>query len=215
MFITFEGIDGCGKTTQLELLRAHLESEFASQKSSTRIVQTREPGGTELAETIRNYLLHSTSPLHSRTELLLFGASRAQHVEEIIRPALSRGDWVLCDRFTDSTTAYQGGGLGLDATFIKVLNAFATNDLLPDLTLLFDVEVEIAQERRSIQRGTDRIEARGIEFQEHVRQTYLEIARDEANRVVIIDANCPAKIVHKRVVRVLETRKLWPQNTSN
>ncbi len=215
MFISFEGIDGCGKTTQLELLRAHIESEFAKQQSSTRIVQTREPGGTELAETIRNYLLHSSSPLHSRTELLLFGASRAQHVEEIIRPILSRGDWVLCDRFTDSTVAYQGGGLGLDLAFIDKLNAFATDNLTPDLTLLFDVEVEIAQERRSAQRGTDRIEARGTEFQERVRQSYLEIARENPNRVVVVDAKLPAKIVHNRVVRVLEERKLWPKNLSN
>ena len=214
MFITFEGIDGCGKTTQLELLRAHMESELAHLQSSTRIVQTREPGGTELAETIRNYLLHSSSPLHPHTELLLFGASRAQHVEEIIRPALHRGDWVLCDRFVDSTTAYQGGALGLDLAFINQLNAFATNDLLPELTLLFDVEVETAQQRRSVQRGTDRIEARGIEFQERVRQTYLEIAHQEPNRVAVIDANAPAKIVHNRVVRVLEERKLWPQPTN-
>ncbi len=215
MFISFEGIDGCGKTTQLELLRAHLESEFTKTQSSTRIVQTREPGGTHLAETIRGYLLHSSTPIHGHAELLLFGASRAQHVEEIIRPALSRGDWVLCDRFTDSTTAYQGGGLGLDTTFIKQLNAFATDKLLPDLTLLFDVDVETAQERRRTQRGTDRIEARGLEFQEKVRQTYLQIARDEPNRVMVFEANAPAKIVHNRVVRVLKDRNLWPQNPSN
>jgi len=215
MFITTEGIDGCGKTTQLELLHSHLESELSHLKSSTRIVQTREPGGTDLAETIRGYLLHSPSPLHAHTELLLFGASRAQHVEEIIRPALNRGDWVLCDRFIDSTSAYQGGGLELSTRFINELNTFATGKLLPDLTLLFDVEVEIAQGRRSIQRGTDRIEARGLEFQERVRQTYLQIARDEPNRVVVVDASAPAKVVHNRVVRVLKEKGLWPQLPSN
>ncbi|HVF85243.1 MAG TPA: dTMP kinase [Abditibacteriaceae bacterium] len=215
MFITTEGIDGCGKTTQLELLRAHLESELSHLKSSTRIVQTREPGGTDLAETIRNYLLHSPAPLHARAELLLFGASRAQHVEEIIRPAINRGDWVLCDRFIDSTTAYQGGGLGLGTRFIKELNAFATGKLFPDLTLLFDVEVDVAQSRRSIQRGTDKIEARGLEFQENVRQTYLQIARDEPNRVVVVDASAPAKVVHNCVVRILKEKGLWPQLPSN
>lgn len=215
MFITTEGIDGCGKTTQLELLRARLESELSHLKSSTRIVQTREPGGTHLAETIRGYLLHSVTPIHAHTELLLFGASRAQHVEEIIRPALNRGDWVLCDRFIDSTLAYQGGGLELSTRFINELNTFATGKLLPDLTLLFDVEVEVAQGRRSVQRGTDRIEARGLEFQERVRQTYLQIARDEPNRVVVVDASAPAKVVHNRVVRVLEEKGLWPQTPSN
>ncbi len=211
MFITFEGIDGCGKTTQLGLLRAHLESEWARLKLSTRIIQTREPGGTELAETIRNYLLHSTSPLGARTELLLFGASRAQHVEEIIRPALKIENWVLCDRFIDSTTAYQGGGLQMSRQFIHELNVFATDGLRPVLTLLLDVEVEVAQQRRATQRGEDRIEARGLEFQERVRQTYLEIARAEPQRVVIIDSNSPAKVVHNRVVRVLEEKNLWPK----
>ena len=215
MFITTEGIDGCGKTTQLELLHSHLESELPQQESSTRIVQTREPGGTHLAETIRGYLLHSATPIHAHTELLLFGASRAQHVEEIIRPALNRGDWVLCDRFIDSTLAYQGGGLELSTRFINKLNTFATGKLLPDLTLLFDVEVEIAQGRRSVQRGTDRIEARGLEFQERVRQTYLQIARDEPNRVVVVNASAPAKIVHNRVIRVLKEKGLWPQTPSN
>lgn len=215
MFITTEGIDGCGKTTQLELLRAHLESELSHLQSSTRVVVTREPGGTALAETIRGYLLHSPSPLHAHTELLLFGASRAQHVEEVIRPALGRGDWVLCDRFIHSTLAYQGGGLGLDNGFIQNLNNFATSKLLPDLTLLFDVEVQLAQERRSIQRGTDRIEARGLEFQERVRQSYLQIARDEPNRVVVVDASAPAKVVHNRVVRTLKEKGLWPQLPSN
>ena len=211
LFITFEGVDGCGKTTQLELLRAHLESEFAKAQSSTQIVQTREPGGTKLAEAAREIILHSQTPLSPRAELLLFGAARAQHVEELIAPALNRGDWVLCDRFTDSTMAYQGGGLGLDAEFIHTQNEYSTDNLVPNLTLLFDVDVRVALQRRATQRGEDRIEERGLQFQERVRAKFLELARDEPQRIKIIDANAPAKVVHHRVVRVLEVSKIWPQ----
>lgn len=205
MFITFEGIDGCGKTTQWELLRARLESLGAS------VVATREPGGTKLAETIRTFLLEPTNSISQRAELLLFIAARAQHVEEVISPALKAKQTVLCDRFTDSTTAYQGGGLHIDLAQIARLNALATGGLTPNLTLLFDVEVEIAQRRRAEMRGEDRIEARGLPFQERVRQTYLEIARREPQRVIVINADAPAKIVHNHVVRVLENRNLWPQ----
>jgi dTMP kinase len=211
MFITFEGVDGCGKTTQLELLRAHLESEFARTTSSTRIVTTREPGGTKLAETAREIILHSQTPLSPRAELLLFGAARAQHVDELITPALNQGDWVLCDRFVDSTLAYQGGGLGLDAEFIRMQNDYATNGLTPHLTLLFDVDVRVALERRAAQRGEDRIEERGLQFQERVRAGFLELAKNEPQRIQIIDANAPAKVIHNRVVRVLEEQKLWPK----
>ena len=210
-FISLEGVDGCGKTTQLELLRAHIESELAKISSSTRIIQTREPGGTSLAEKVREIVLHSPEQLSPRAELLLFGAARAQHVDELIAPALSRGDWVLCDRFIDSTLAYQGGGLGLDESFIRAQNAYSTNGLTPHLTLLFDVDVRVALERRAAQRGEDRIEERGLQFQERVRARFLQLARDEPQRIKIIDANAPAKIVHQRVVRVLEVVGLWPQ----
>lgn len=205
MFITFEGIDGCGKTTQWELLRAHLECLDVS------VVATREPGGTKLAETIRAFLLEPTNAVSQRAELLLFIAARAQHVEEVISPNLKAHKTVLCDRFIDSTTAYQGGGLRIDRAQIARLNALATGGLKPDLTLLFDVEVKTAQQRRAEMRGEDRIEARGLEFQERVRQAYLEIARAEPQRVVVIDASKPAKVVHNRVVRVLEERNLWPK----
>lgn len=201
MFITFEGIDGCGKTTQLELLRAHLTA------AGHAVVTTREPGGTALAEAVRNYLLHSTQPLASASELLLFGAARAQHVTELIRPALERGEVVLSDRFADSSLAYQGGGLGLDRAFIAAMNRFATGGLQPDLTFLLDVDPAVGHQRRMDQ-GDDRIEGRGIEFQQRVRDCYLGLARAEPDRVVVIDASPPAKVIHKRIFAAMRERGL-------
>ena len=195
-FLSFEGIDGCGKSTQLQLLRDYLTEHKQS------VTATREPGGTELAEAVRNYLLHSTQPLASRTELLLFGAARAQHVEEIIRPALQRGDWVLSDRFADSSLAYQGGGLGLDTEFIRTMNAFATGALQPHLTLLFDVEVEVALGRRA-QEKNDRIEARGREFQERVRQAFLAAAQCEPERVKVLSSRLAPEEIYQNVLSIL------------
>jgi dTMP kinase len=201
LFISFEGIDGCGKTTQIELLRAHLESAGHTVRT------TREPGGTALAEAVREYLLHSPQPLDARTELLLFGAARAQHVAEIIRPALARGEVILSDRFTDSSLAYQGGGLGLDMEFIHRMNDFATNGLKPHLTFLLDVDPATGWKRRCEQRGEeDRIEERGMEFQQRVRDAFLKVAQSEAGRVIVMDGSLPAKVVHKRIYRVLQER---------
>jgi dTMP kinase len=200
-FLSFEGIDGCGKTTQLQMLRDFLEAQ------GQRVVATREPGGTQLAETIRNYLLHSSQPLAKRTELLLFGAARAQHVEEIVRPALQDGAWVLSDRFTDSSLAYQGGGLGLDAAFIRAMNTFATGELQPHLTLLFDVPLETALERRSREKN-DRIEARGSEFQQRVRDTFLEVARTEPQRIEVLSAVDSPQAIHENALKVLRRRGL-------
>lgn len=180
MFITFEGIDGSGKTTQLQRLRAALENK------KVEVVVTREPGGTALAEAIRAYLLHSSQALEARAELLLFGAARAQHVREVIEPAIARGAWVLCDRFADSSLAYQGGGLNLDSDFIQQMNAFATNGLTPNLTFLLDIAPSTAQVRRAGE-TEDRIEERGLKFQERVRAAYEKIARDEPERVVVLD----------------------------
>ena len=198
MFLTFEGIDGCGKTTQLQLLAAEIE------KRGLSVVCTREPGGTALAETLRNFLLHSASPLDARAELLLFGAARAQHVAQVIRPARQDGKWVLSDRFADSSEAYQGAGLGLDAVFIRAMNAFATGNLAPDLTFFLDVAPEIALQRRQNQNSqNDRIEARGLEFQSQVRAAYLEIARRENARFVILDARqSPAQIFAQICARI-------------
>lgn len=206
MFISFEGIDGCGKTTQIVLLQARLQSEGKT------VLLTREPGGTSLAEAMREVLLHSKNSLSPPAELLLFGASRAQHVEEIIRPALARGEVVLCDRFADSSVAYQGGGLGLDADFIRRMNDFATQELHPEVTFLFDLDPQTGLTRRAVQRGEspDRIEARGIEFQNRVRAAYLQLAQAEPKRIVLLDAAPPAKVVHERLVKALRARGLFP-----
>ena len=188
MFISFEGIDGCGKTTQLNRLRARLEAQ------NIEVVCTREPGGTALAEALRQTLLHG-GDIEARAELLLFGAARAQHVREIIRPALKRGAHVLCDRFVDSSEAYQGGGLGLDRAFIRVMNAFAT-DVLPTRTFFVDVAPGVAAARRAAEKA-DRIEARGDDFSARVRAAYREIAAREAARVVTVDGELAADEVEK------------------
>lgn len=202
MFLTFEGIDGCGKSTQLGLLADYLRA------AGREVVTTREPGGTQLAEAIRNYLLHTEQPLAQRAELLLFGAARAQHVEEVVRPALERRAVVLSDRFMDSSVAYQGAGMGLPISFIKQMNAFATWSTLPDLTLVFDVSVEIAQQRRRATRGEDRIEARGLEFQEKVRHGFLQLAHEEPQRVIVLDATPVPQEVHRQVINLLRERQL-------
>jgi dTMP kinase len=202
LFLTFEGIDGCGKSTQLNLLAEYFRSR------GREVVTTREPGGTALAEAIRNYLLHTEQPLSKRAELLLFGAARAQHVEEVIRPALENGAIVLSDRFMDSSVAYQGSGLNLDMAFIKQMNAFAIASAEPVLTLVFDVDVATAQQRRRAVRGEDRIEARGLEFQEKVRWGFMQIARDEPERVVIVDAASVPQDVHQTVLSILRERRL-------
>ena len=179
MFISFEGIDGCGKTTQLNRLRARLQAE------NIEVVATREPGGTALAEALRQTLLHG-GDIAARAELLLFGAARAQHVREIIAPALARGAHVLCDRFVDSSEAYQGGGLGLDRAFIRAMNEFATAGLLPARTFFVNVSPAVAALRRAGEKA-DRIEARGADFSERVRAVYLEIAVRESARVVTVN----------------------------
>ena len=206
MFITFEGIDGCGKSTQARLLAEHLRS------LGHQFVSTREPGGTALAEEIRSLVLNARADeseiVSPQAELLLMAASRAQHVRQLIRYALQRGCWVLCDRFTDSTLAYQGGGLGLDEAFVRSLNHFATDGLQPDLTLLFDLEVPEAQRRRALERGqgneqADRIESRGSGFQDRVRQAFLAQAAREPERIRIIDASLSIEEVRAQVLQVL------------
>ena len=170
------------------------------------VVGTREPGGTALAESLRQTLLHG-GDIAARAELLLFGAARAQHAREIIRPALQRGAWVLCDRFIDSSEAYQGGGLGLNRDFIRAMNAFATDDLTPATTFYFDVSPAVAASRRAGERG-DRIEARGLDFSERVRAVYLEIAARESARVVTIDGTRAPDEVETAIWQTLETQVL-------
>ena len=197
MFISFEGIDGCGKTTQLNRLRARLEN------AGVAVISTREPGGTALAEALRQTLLHG-GDIAARAELLLFGAARAQHVREIIRPALERGAWVLCDRFVDSSEAYQGGGLGLDRAFIRAMNAFATADLMPARTFWVDAAPAVAASRRAGEKA-DRIEARGAAFSARVRAVYREIAARESARIVTINGELAPDAIEAQIWESLQT----------
>jgi len=188
-FITFEGGEGCGKSTQVRRLAAELESR------GIRVVLTREPGGTPLAEKVRGLLKDEMDdPPCDRAELLLFLAARAQLVRQVIRPALESGAWVLSDRFSDSTVAYQGHGRGLDIGLIRTANAFACDGLGPDLTLLLDVEPAVATARmRGREAAThttaDRIELAGDDFHARLRAGFLEMAAAEPERIQRLDAN--------------------------
>ncbi len=188
LFISFEGIEGCGKTTQIGLLANDLLCQ------GYQVLATREPGGCPIADQIRNILLHpGNSAMVPRAELLLYAAARAQHVEEVIRPALQQGKVVLCDRFTDATLAYQGFGRGLDLELIQELNVVAASELVPDVTLLLDMPAEEGL-GRAVRRNTEteldeegRFELESLEFHRRVRQGYLELARRH-QRFLMIDA---------------------------
>lgn len=182
-FITFEGIDGAGKSTHLAGAVARLE------QNGLTVVLTREPGGSEMAETIRAWLLNQA--MDSLTELLLIFAARADHLAQVIRPALERGDWVICDRFTDSTLAYQGGGRELDEAFIRALAERVHGDCQPDRTYYFDLDPVSAQARRLASREADRFEAEQEAFFERVRRIYQSIATAEPERVVTLNSALP------------------------
>lgn len=194
-FITFEGIDGCGKSTQLRLLARHFDER------GTAFVMTREPGGTPLGLRLRHALLDADSEVDPLAELLLYAADRAQHVRALIRPSLANGRTVLSDRYADATVAYQGAGRGFDRQLISKVIDLATEGLQPDLTLLFDLPVEQARSRRKQGlQPDDRLEAEATAFHERVRQGYLEIAAREPSRVRVINANETIEIVHERVL---------------
>lgn len=179
-FITLEGLDGAGKSTHLARLVELLE------RCGKTIVQTREPGGTPLGEKLREILL--SEPMHLETEALLMFAARREHLAQVIVPALERGDWVVCDRFTDASFAYQGGGRGLGLGKLNALEAWVQNGLNPDLTLLFDVPTEVALGRvRNMGRELDRFEQEKLDFFERVRAAYLQRARSAPERIRIID----------------------------
>ena len=180
-FITFEGADGCGKTTQSKLVQKYLE------ENGYDVLWTREPGAIGLGQKIRELLLHYDGDVAPMCEAFLFLADRAQHIENIIKPAINSGKIVICDRHTDSTIAYQGYGRGVDIERLTYLNNLATGDTKPDLTFVFDVSTEIAQLRVGDEK--DRMEAAGIEFHKKVRQGYLEIAKQEPHRVKIVNAD--------------------------
>lgn len=180
-FITLEGIDGAGKSTQHAWLVEHLRAQ------GREVVATREPGGTPLGEKLRALLL--AEPMHLETEALLMFAARREHIDQVIEPALARGAWVVCDRFTDASLAYQGGGRGLSLDKLETLAHWVLGPLKPDLTLLFDAPVEIAMQRlRANTPNPDRFEQEQQDFFERVRSAYLQIAASEPNRVRIIDA---------------------------
>jgi dTMP kinase len=203
-FITFEGIEGSGKSTQVKLAGSYL------RERRIPFITTEEPGGTPIGRSIRNMLLnkrpYDSTKMHAETELLLFLAARAQHVREVIRPSLKEGKVVLSDRFSDATIAYQGFGRGLDIDLIKLINDFSSGGLKPAFTLLFDLPVEMglkrAMERISRKKGLppeDRFEREALEFHKRVREGYLSLAKNESDRIRIVDASKDIKSVHNEV----------------
>ncbi len=198
-FITFEGIEGCGKTTQIKLLDEYLRGK------GLETVLTREPGGTEIGDKIRSILLDpANKKMYAVTELLLYGASRAQHLEEQIRPAIESNKIVLCDRYSDSTTAYQGAARRLSNKFIKDLDGLATGGLKPDLTIIVDISPEEGLKRARNRSSLDRFEQEEASFHERVRKSYLQISREEPLRVKVVDGAKSIEEIHKEIVRIVD-----------
>lgn len=193
IFITIEGPDGCGKTTQSLLLVKYLRSR------GYNVVHTREPGGTSLAEFIRDVLLNKSAKIAPLTELLLYSAARAQHTLEKIIPALKRRKIIVCERYTDATVAYQGYGRGLNLDLIEKLNTIATGGLKPDLTLILDLPVKTGFSRIRKKRTRDRLENESYKFHTRVRKGYLQIALSEPERVKVIDATKSIPEVHSEI----------------
>jgi dTMP kinase len=207
--ISFEGGDGSGKTTQIKLL----ENYFATR--GKLCVSTREPGGTTLGRMIRQVLLEvGHEELSSPTELFLYLADRAQHVQEVIEPAIKSGKLVLCDRFTDSTLAYQGYGRGVDLEMLRRLNQIASRGITPDLTFLLDCPADVGLSRtarrvsgqKSSRGREDRFEREKLEFHERVRNGFLELAQAEPKRIYRLDAACPIQEVHEQIKRIVDQR---------
>ena len=204
-FISFEGSEGCGKSTQIKRLVGELESE------GREVLLTREPGGTAVGEHIRHLLQHTADAANmtDESELLLFAASRAQLVREVIRPALLAGKWVIADRFLDSTTVYQGIARGLGVETVKTINEFAVGETLPDLTLLLDMDAADGHARALDAREDkklDRIEDQPLEFFQSVRQGYLDLALRETDRIVMIDARKTIDAVAESIWNVCQKR---------
>ena len=196
LFITFEGADGCGKTTQIKLIDEYL------RKKGYKTLLTREPGAKGLGVKLREILLNYDGEVSPRCESFLFLADRAQHVDCIIKPAIKEGIIVLCDRHTDSTIAYQGYGRGVNIDELKRLNELATGGLKPDLTLVYDVDVETSQNR--VGNEKDRMESAGREFFERVRKGFLEIAKQEPERVKVIDSTQTIEEIHAKTAELVE-----------
>lgn len=198
-FITIEGGEGVGKSSNIAFILAYLKNK------NIDVVSTREPGGTKISEKIRDLLLDAENKsMVSDAELLLMFAARAQHIEELIKPSLAQNKWVLCDRFTDATYAYQGGGRGISMQRIAELESWVQGDLRPDLTILLDVSIEIGMQRASERSEPDRIEQEKNNFFESVRQTYLQMAKDSPQRYRVIDASQTLEAVQKDIATALD-----------
>lgn len=203
LFITLEGIEGVGKSTQALFIKDELE------KNGHHVVLTREPGGTQTGEAVREILLHSSKQhISDLTELLLIFSARAQHLDEVIIPAIQNGKIVISDRFTDATYAYQGGGREMDIRQIRVLEALVQQGLKPDLTLLFDTPVEVGLKRANNRSEADRFESETINFFERVRGEYLQLAQEEPGRIRVVDADRPLARIQQDILALLASMKL-------
>jgi dTMP kinase len=198
LFVTLEGGDAAGKSTQVERLERWLT------ESGRAVVRTREPGGTEVGAAIRELVLHRPAPIEPRAEALLYAADRAQHIATVVRPALARGEVVLQDRYLDSSVAYQGAGRVLDPAEVRRLSLWAAEGLLPDLTVLLDIDAATGRQRRSSRSVYDRLEAEGDGFHERVRNAFRALARDEPDRFVVVDGARPADEVEQRIRAAVE-----------
>jgi dTMP kinase len=194
-FISFEGIDGAGKSTQIERLAAYLKAQ------GKEVVVTREPGGTPVGEALRGIVLHQS--MHVETETLVMFAARKEHVEAVIKPALARDAWVLCDRFTDATLAYQGGGRGVDMARLRALATWCHGDVWPDRTYLFDLPPQVAAGRANARSAADRFEQEQGAFFDRVRAAYLQLAAAEPGRFCVIDAQKDAESIWKLLEKSL------------
>ncbi len=194
-FITFEGVDGAGKSTHVATV-----AQFLRERGKT-VITTREPGGTALGEKLRELLLHE--PMHLETEALLMFASRREHIAQVIAPALARGDWVISDRFTDASFAYQGGGRHLSLDKLRVLEQWVHADLQPDLTLLFDVPLDVARQRLDQTRSLDKFEKEKEDFFTAVRDVYLQRAAQFPERIRVIDSTQPLDAVSRQLEQLI------------
>jgi len=199
MFITIEGGEGGGKSTNIAFMQKYLEA------SGQQVIVTREPGGTQLGEKVREVLLNPEHKgMHDDTELLLMFAARAQHITEVIKPALAQGKWVLCDRFTDATYAYQGGGRGINKERIAILEQWVQGELRPDITLLFDLSVEVGMRRASERADLDRFEQEKLQFFENVRACYLAMAKEYPKRYRVLNAEQSLEKVQQDIQKILD-----------
>lgn len=201
IFISIEGMDGSGKTTQIQKLREYFEKE------GRKVILTREPGGTRISEDIRETILDiRNQEMGDITEALLYAASRAQHVHELIKPALEEGDIVICDRFVDSSIVYQGYARGLGEDMIRTINNYAIQGIMPDITFFLDIDHASGMERKKNQQELDRLEAEKERFHQLVREGYHRLVEKEGNRIVSIDASRSIEAIHEDLIQALLTK---------